>query len=82
MTTPDQTKQARALLGWSTRQLANEAALAVKTLEAFEEGRVQLVKMHKEVLREVLEIAGVRFAEGKPVALKTCKAPMKRVQAV
>jgi ribosome-binding protein aMBF1 (putative translation factor) len=81
MITGEQVKAARALLGWSTKRLADEAALALKTLKAFEQGRVHLVNMHKAVLQEVLEIAGVRFVEGAPVALKTRKAPMRRVQA-
>jgi ribosome-binding protein aMBF1 (putative translation factor) len=79
--TGEEVKAARALLGWSTKRLADEAALALKTLEAFEEGRLHLVKMHKTVLREALESAGVHFAEGAPVTLKTRKAPMRRVFA-
>jgi transcriptional regulator with XRE-family HTH domain len=81
MITPEQVKEARALLGWSSKQLADEAALGVKTLEAFEEGRVHLAKMHKDVLQEVLELASVHFVEGVPVTLKTRKAPSRRVHA-
>jgi ribosome-binding protein aMBF1 (putative translation factor) len=36
--TPEHVKEARALLGWSTKLLADEAALGVKILEAFEQG--------------------------------------------
>jgi DNA-binding transcriptional regulator YiaG len=82
MITGEQVKAARALLGWSTTQLANQAALGVKTLEAFEEGRERLVMMHKVVLREVLQRAGAHIVDGKPVTLKTRKAPMRRVHAV
>jgi ribosome-binding protein aMBF1 (putative translation factor) len=74
MITGEQVKAARALLGWSIKHLSDEAALAVKTLEAFEEGRVHLVKMHKAVLQEVLEIAGVRFVAGAPAD----EAPSRR----
>jgi hypothetical protein len=35
-------KEARALLGWSPKQLADEAALSVIVLEAFEDGRERL----------------------------------------
>jgi ribosome-binding protein aMBF1 (putative translation factor) len=73
MITGEQVKAARELLGWSPKQLADEAALGVKILEAFEEGRERLVKMHKAVLREVLEGAGVHFAEGEPLTLTTRK---------
>jgi ribosome-binding protein aMBF1 (putative translation factor) len=79
MITPEQVKEARALLGWSTKQLADEAALGVRTLEAFENGRERLVMMHKVVIREVLERAGVHIVDGKPVGLKARKSPMRRV---
>jgi predicted transcriptional regulator len=74
MITPQQTKQARALLGCTQRELADQAAGSVKTPAAFEEGRMLLVKMHKAVLRELLEGASVCFAEGNPVTLKVPKA--------
>jgi hypothetical protein len=60
-------------------ELADQAALSVKTLDAFEEGRIPLVKTHKAVLREVLEGAGVCFAQGNAVTLKAPKAPMRRL---
>jgi ribosome-binding protein aMBF1 (putative translation factor) len=62
----EQVREARALLGWSPKQLADEAALSIKTLEAFEEGRILLVNMHKTVLKDVLERAGVQFPKQKP----------------
>jgi hypothetical protein len=37
--------------------------------------------MHKAVLREILEIAGVRFVEGAPLTLKMHTAPKRRVRA-
>jgi transcriptional regulator with XRE-family HTH domain len=67
MITGEQVKAARELIGWSPRQLADEAALSVKALEAFEGGRERLVMVHKQVLRDVLERAGARFVVGKPV---------------
>jgi hypothetical protein len=41
--------------------LADEAALIMKTLEAFEDGRMLLISVHKAVLRDVLERAGAQF---------------------
>lgn len=81
MITPEQVKDARALLGWTSKQLADEAGLGVKILEAFEAGRARLVKVHTAVLQEVLESAGVRFAEGRPVTLKAPKAVLRRIHA-
>lgn len=82
MITPQQVRDARSLLGWTTAKLADEAALGIKTLEAFEEGREPLVLVHKVVLREVLERAGVKIAEGKPAMLKTRRPAMRRLQVV
>jgi transcriptional regulator with XRE-family HTH domain len=73
MVTGEQVKAARTLLGWSIEELADQAALSAKTLEAFEEGRMLLVKMHKAVLREVLEGAGVFFSEGRAATLKALR---------
>jgi transcriptional regulator with XRE-family HTH domain len=47
MITGDQSKAARELLGWSTKRLADEAALSIKTLEAFEQGKPPLVIVHR-----------------------------------
>jgi DNA-binding transcriptional regulator YiaG len=68
--TGEQVRAARELLGWSPKRLADEAALSVKALEAFEEGRERLLLLHKQVLRDVLERAGARFFVGKPVTIK------------
>jgi ribosome-binding protein aMBF1 (putative translation factor) len=81
MITGEQVKAARELLGWTSKQLADEAALGVKILEAFEEGRERLVIIHKAVLREVLERAGAHIVEGKPVSLKPQKSPKRRLHA-
>ena len=70
MITGEQVRTARDLLGWSPKQLADKVALSVKTLEAFEDGRERLIMVHKQVLRDVLERAGARFVDGKPVRLK------------
>jgi transcriptional regulator with XRE-family HTH domain len=61
MITGEQVKAARELLGWPLQRLAEEAALAQKTLAQFEAGLCQLTVLHAEVLRDVLQAAGVEF---------------------
>ena len=59
-----QVRQARALLAWSQRDLANQASLAVSTVADFERGFRAPVPNNLEAMRTALERAGVSFVAG------------------
>lgn len=58
--TPEQSRAARGILGWSVRQLAGQAGVGVNTVSRFENSGEA---MHSTVLKmqEALEAAGVLF---------------------
>ena len=59
--TPKQIKMARASLGWSPRELAKAARLAVSTVADFERGARTPYPNNLAALRAALEGAGVIF---------------------
>lgn len=74
---PQQTKAARALLGWTASDLAEKAALSIDTLRSFESTRTRTLSGDNEAkAREALIQAGVQFlaagdaAEGVGVCLR------------
>lgn len=59
-----QSRQARALLAWSQRDLASQASIAVSTVADFERGHRTPVPNNLEAMRTALERAGVSFVAG------------------
>ena len=59
---PAQTRQARALLGWSQRELAAQSSLAVSTVADFERGFRTPVSSNLDAICTALEKAGISFA--------------------
>ncbi|MCA9692638.1 MAG: helix-turn-helix transcriptional regulator [Myxococcales bacterium] len=58
---PAQCKAARSLLGWSVRQLAEEADVSMPTIVNFEAARRRTTGPNVSALRAALERAGVEF---------------------
>ena len=71
---PAQCRAARALIGWSTQQLASHAEVGVNTVNRFEGG--QDARMSSlEKIRVALEAAGIIFipANGEDVGVRLRK---------
>lgn len=65
--TPSQCLGARAMLGWSRKQLAEAARVSPATLADFEAGKRQPYERTLADVQAVLENAGITFiAEGEP----------------
>lgn len=62
--TPAQVKAARALLGWSQRDLATHAKVAVSTVADFERGQRVPMPNNIDAIRQAIEAGGVRLAAG------------------
>lgn len=59
---PDQCREARALLHWNQRDLANAADVPSWFVVAFEDEDSPALLAHYEIaLREALEVAGIDF---------------------
>ena len=75
---PSQCKAARALIGWSRKQLAQSALIAERTLVDFERGARNPLSRTLLDIRRALEDAGVIFIdadeEGPGVRLKANRA--------
>src|SRR5208282_1509346 len=68
---PSQLKAARALLGWSQRDLAQRAGVALSTLADFERGSREPIQNNLQAMVMSLEKEGISFSEdgavrGKP----------------
>jgi len=63
MLTLEQCKAARAMLGWSRKELAGAARVAERTLVDFERGQRQPYARTLADIRRVLEAAGVEFID-------------------
>lgn len=61
--TPEQSAAGRALLGWSQRDLAEQAHLSESTVRSFEKGRGAQTFNNVLALRVAMEQAGVFFIE-------------------
>ncbi|MBI3444460.1 MAG: helix-turn-helix transcriptional regulator [Magnetospirillum sp.] len=75
--TSEQSRAARALLGWSQQQLAEAAQVAKQTLADFERGARTPYDRTLRDIRLALENAGVEFlgvAEGKGVGVRFANA--------
>ena len=78
MITGSQIQTARSLLGWDRRHLARACKLRIETLARAEsvEGEAPITVAHAQVIRAVLEQAGIEFPTGAStgVALRTKSA--------
>lgn len=62
--TPEQCRAARALLGWTQRQLAEQSGIALRTIVFFEGGSRVISGRTRRELAETLAGAGISFAGG------------------
>jgi transcriptional regulator with XRE-family HTH domain len=65
---PEQSRMARAGLGWGVRELADAAGVSTNTVTRFERGE-DLRPRTVAVLRSTLEAAGAQFLEADTVAV-------------
>jgi transcriptional regulator with XRE-family HTH domain len=63
MITPEQTRAARGLVGWSQQDLANSAGIGIVTVHQLEAGTSQPRRATLEVIRRAFEKAGVEFID-------------------
>ena len=74
MITPEQSRAARGLLGWSQQELASKAGVGIVTVHQLEAGTSQPRRATLDVIRRAFESAGVEFidenGEGPGVRLK------------
>ena len=61
--TPEQSAAGRALLGWSQKELADNAHLGESTVRNFEKGRGAQTFNHVQAMRIAMEGAGVLFLD-------------------
>jgi DNA-binding XRE family transcriptional regulator len=58
---PEQSRAARAWLGWSQAELAKLANISVRTVHAFETGQTAPLANNIAAMRRALEEAGIRL---------------------
>ena len=58
---PEQSRAARAWLGWSQLELAKRANVSLRTVQAFEKGGREPMTNNLVTLRRVLEDAGIEL---------------------
>ena len=63
MISPKQCKAARALLGWSQQDLANQAGVGIVTVRQLESGMHEPRKSTLAVVRRAMVEAGVEFID-------------------
>jgi transcriptional regulator with XRE-family HTH domain len=63
MIDPPQLRAARALVGWSQRELAQRTGLDVNTIKGFEQGRSNPTRSTLIALRKAFSEAGVVFLD-------------------
>jgi transcriptional regulator with XRE-family HTH domain len=63
MITPAQCRAARGLIGWSQRDLANNAGVGTVAVHQLESGTSQPRRATLDVVRRALEAAGVEFID-------------------
>lgn len=63
MITPTQSRMARAALGWTVRDLAKAAEVAVATVNRFEMGHAVPNRLTAKAIQQTFETAGIRFTD-------------------
>jgi len=61
MIRPEQSRAARALLGWTQQELADAADIGIVTVQSFESGKTRPHKGTLRLLRETFERHGITF---------------------
>jgi len=61
MIRPEQSRAARALLGWTQQELADAADLGIVTIQKFESGQTRPQKGTIRLIRETFEHHGITF---------------------
>ena len=78
MITPRQIRAARALLGWSQQQLADEAIVSLNAVTRLEKGKVDSRTSTVSAIEKALTKGGVEFlaadVKGEGVRLRSPKA--------
>jgi transcriptional regulator with XRE-family HTH domain len=76
------TKAARALLGWSQQELAQQAGIATSTVADFERGERTPVPANMDAIKSALERGGITFLEGGPVVGRPTATGAKATKGV
>jgi transcriptional regulator with XRE-family HTH domain len=63
MITPEQSRAARGLLGWSQQELADKAGVGIVTVHQLETGTSRPRRATLDVIRRAFERAGVEFID-------------------
>jgi transcriptional regulator with XRE-family HTH domain len=71
--TADQVSNARRLLGWPMRGLAEVSKLSHSTIRNFESGKHRPSPQNVMVIRRALETARVQFIDGDPPSVRLRK---------
>jgi ribosome-binding protein aMBF1 (putative translation factor) len=61
MITAEQSKAARAWLGWGQEDLASRARVGLSTVRDFERGARAPIQNNRDAMQRALEEAGIRF---------------------
>jgi transcriptional regulator with XRE-family HTH domain len=64
MLTPEQSRAARGLVGWTQERLAQEARVGLSTVRDFESRRRSPIENNLRAVQRALEAAGVEFTNG------------------
>jgi hypothetical protein len=62
--TGSQSRLARALLGWSARELAEAAAISLSTVQRFGGEQTETIALARKAIAAAFEAHGVEFIEG------------------
>jgi transcriptional regulator with XRE-family HTH domain len=71
MITPAQCRAARALLGWTIRDLAERTGLAASTINRFEMERNEVTVPNRATIDRAMKDAGLEFGSPESVILIT-----------
>jgi ribosome-binding protein aMBF1 (putative translation factor) len=72
---PSQSRAARALLGWTQQQLADEANLRVLVIRRFEAGRSDPRSTNRDRIERALVRAGIELSEEDGLGVKLRRIP-------
>jgi ribosome-binding protein aMBF1 (putative translation factor) len=61
MLSPEQSRAARAWLGWGQDELARRAKVGLSTVRDFERGAREPIQNNREAMQRAFEAEGVRF---------------------
>jgi transcriptional regulator with XRE-family HTH domain len=73
MITPEQSRAARALIGWTQTELAAASNLSMSTIRDFERGQRVPTVNNLAAIRRALEEAGIKILDGDEPGVKLRK---------